>query len=1124
MGLVCLSKVDAQTITGCGTPHNLPSAGSQNVAGRVAGPQSGWAMQLPCKKAVIRVAFHVVRDQNGNGGFDISANPNIHINALNILNAEFNAHNIFFVSKYVDGSGDPVLNEDRTGSYSVSLADLRLGDINNNGKFYYFDVNSNPDAIDIYFLGNGITSVDGLAPSMGATAIIYTGVQGATSTPSAHTICHEMGHCLGLYHTFFQTACNSYTVQDNRPNGNYNCEGGGMKAVWNPATMQNDWVYEGNGHEAGDYVWDTWADPTISYIGSADGDCRDAFHNNIWSHDPLCFSVPGLPTLSADLYGYPWKPLVNNFMDYGYDPSCTLKFTLGQVDRMLAAIANDANVNNTVVKGNPVSVNIGTSGGGSLSQCNPLTAVKLTANVNPDVYDYNWSGGPTNTPNTPYIFVAPTATTTYILTPTSRCMAAVAPVNVTVHVDDNVQLAITGPAAVCEGSTSASYSVTGTGSYTNGIWSVVAGPGSINGNPAAQSMQLDIAPLATGSITIAYIATSANCSPTITKTVQIVPQTAAVHIAASKTEICVGEKTILTATGDPGLTYSWSVGGIDFNASSTPNSVEVQPAATATYTLTGTTPCGVALPLATQTITVHALPVITAINPLPAFLCVNNAAPVEYSSTGAVGSWSGLGINGTNASISYDPNDPNTNHLLTATSPGDYHFYYAFTHSVTGCKNTVDAVMKIHPDILTLTASFATICASSQTTLFASIPGGTWTSADPGIASVDAATGVVTGIMPGTASFNYTTSLCGSQQTAAPITITVEQAPVVIQSKNVLCEGSAYQFTINPSGEVWSSLDPNVATVDATGMVTASKAGATTIMYTPRPNYFTACFTDPVYIPLVVIDCTPVACGSEQGAEIPVGTASGTFSGLLFLDNDITVTGTLTLASAQLRIKKGITITVTGNGKLNIYSSHLYACNGMWKGIEVVGDGAKVAIQDQEGQSSFIEDAETAILYKPSSYSQLYTRSHLLNIHGTIFNRNKVSIQIENLENVTGSPDMNLPISIYNCIFTSRDIPFHPAALAWDNVDAVKGTTLTRNTPYSLTPTSYEPPYIDYSNYPDDVANAFLKDGTGAHQQAGSRYRNKIYRHKNKWAIQVCAGGQGKHLQLSICHSQHQYF
>ena len=120
------------------------------------------------------------------------------------------------------------------------------------------------------------------------------------------------------------------------------------------------------------------------------------------------------------------------------------------------------------------------------------------------------------------------------------------------------------------------------------------------------------------------------------------------------------------------------------------------------------------------------------------------------------------------------------------------------------------------------------ICAGATSTPTASQPGGTWSSTNTTIATVNPTTGAFTGVSAGTFSLVYTLPT-GCAHTSAPITI--EPSPVITGSSAVGV-GLTTPLTVSPAGGTWMSFNPAVASVDAAGLVTGVSAGTTTIRHT----------------------------------------------------------------------------------------------------------------------------------------------------------------------------------------------------------------------------------------------------------------------------------------------------
>ena len=217
----------------------------------------------------INVFFHVVRQTNGAGGLTQAQVDNV----LCILNADFFDHYITFVE-----TGRAFINNDY---YFFSFNETKFGEI--------IDVNDSDDRIDIYLLPEG-ASWAGQAAGIPSTAIVIEGDLSQTSVSS-----HEVGHCLGLYHTHSGRGCNDGENCQEAINGS-NCS------------------------TCGDLVCDTPADPCLT--GNVDGTC----------------SYTG---------GGGFTPNVSNYMSYTF-PDCMDNFTVGQRNRMHSMINLNPTLQNVV--------------------------------------------------------------------------------------------------------------------------------------------------------------------------------------------------------------------------------------------------------------------------------------------------------------------------------------------------------------------------------------------------------------------------------------------------------------------------------------------------------------------------------------------------------------------------------------------------------------------------------------------------------------------------------------------------------------------------------------------------------------------------------------------------------
>ncbi len=317
--------------------------------------------------------------------------------------------------------------------------------------------------------------------------------------------------------------------------------------------------------------------------------------------------------------------------------------------------------------------------------------------------------------------------------------------------------------------------------------------------------------------------------------------------------ICSGQSVTLTDTavyGKPPYTYSWNPGGL------TGASVTVSPTSTTTYTMVVTDSCGFQ-DTVTTTITVNPRQPITG----STNLCVGTSGNL-YNTVGG-GTWSS-----------------STTSVATITaSTGVVYAVGLGTTTITyttpaGCVSTITVTVVASPSAIT---GSLTVCTGTVTTLGNAVGGGTWTSSNTSVATINSSTGVITGVSPGTTVIVY--SLSASCVVSA--TVTVYPSPLITSTSstdpttcvsndgsitlNGLSPGATYTvnymlggtpvsvpITANGSGQVIiSSLGGGTytnitVTVPASGCVSNTIAGPIVLNLPPAPATPTASNTSPV--------------------------------------------------------------------------------------------------------------------------------------------------------------------------------------------------------------------------------------------------------------------------------------
>lgn len=159
-------------------------------------------------------------------------------------------------------------------------------------------------------------------------------------------------------------------------------------------------------------------------------------------------------------------------------------------------------------------------------------------------------------------------------------------------------------------------------------------------------------------------------------------------------------------------------------------------------------------------------------------------------------------------------------------------------------------------------------------------------------------------------------------------------------------------------------------------------------------------------------------------------TLSGNYNGGTYvIMNNITLSGNTDLTGVEFLLGPNVKITVPQPFNLNIDGSHLYACGiRMWDGIDVL-DGGYISTNPATGawpDPVLIEDAKIAV--NLSNISPAH-HSPPIDMKNTIFNKNHIGVKISNAP----FPVTNLPIGLYDCVFTSRNLPY--TSTTWPSAD-----------------------------------------------------------------------------------------
>jgi gliding motility-associated-like protein len=219
------------------------------------------------------------------------------------------------------------------------------------------------------------------------------------------------------------------------------------------------------------------------------------------------------------------------------------------------------------------------------------------------------------------------------------------------------------------------------------------------------------------------------------------------------------------------------------------------------------------------------------------------------------------------------------------TSANGTIYYYVV---VSGCSSTpvtsrVTAVTVSAPAVAGTLSGTQAVCVGSTTAFSSTEAGGTWSSSNTGIATIDASSGLVTGVGAGTATITYTVTGCSTVFATRTVTVAAAVAGTATVANRTVCNGSTSEIiTFRPpttAGYQWMTLN-SVSSNAASGVgqngitvsISHSRGGmvAHTGMYSPstfpaeysvpstgtqirndNSGIFTATFSQPVRDPLV---------------------------------------------------------------------------------------------------------------------------------------------------------------------------------------------------------------------------------------------------------------------------------
>ena len=473
---------------------------------------------------------------------------------------------------------------------------------------------------------------------------------------------------------------------------------------------------------------------------------------------------------------------------------------------------------------------------------------------------------------------------------------------------------ITGSNSTCAGGV-ISYTTSLTNSVTATWLSSNTSVATLTNSGKTLSNSLIASKINTGTTTVYCTANNGQCTRTDSIVVAVTKALVVAPIVGN-TNLCMGSNSTFTDSTTNG-TITWTVSSGTGSANITNGVVTPVTAGTATvnYSINEGNGCSGSV---TKTIVINNLPTVGAIvTPNPATVCAGSTITLSDTTQGGV--WK----SGNTAAAIIDSTGVVTGLVGTRGAGTNVTITYTYTSPV-GCTSNKTATITVNTGAgATANTGVASLCAGSNYTFTNVTTGGTWSSDNTAVAIVNSSTGNVTAVSAGSAVIQYTTIGFGRCPSVANSNLTVVALPKIVASTgdSVLCVGQNSQLfnaSVIPTGGTyqWSSSNTSIATVSATGLVTAVGSGKVSIYYTvinPKISVSTCYSTATTNFVVNANPTVPAISGS--GSTLCVGsslTLTDATSGGTWGVNDTTI--------ATITPTTGIVTGVSGGNIIVTYS------------------------------------------------------------------------------------------------------------------------------------------------------------------------------------------------------------
>ncbi|MBI2285189.1 MAG: Ig-like domain-containing protein [Bacteroidetes bacterium] len=495
-------------------------------------------------------------------------------------------------------------------------------------------------------------------------------------------------------------------------------------------------------------------------------------------------------------------------------------------------------------------------------------------------------------------------TATIYYTVTNSCGSTSVSVQVNVVTVPSVA-AISGDQSVCSG---ASFTVSDP--TPGGTWS------SANSSIASVSASGLVTGQAVGTTDILYSVTNSCGTTTVSHTVTVTTIPALNSITPAFSLCIQGSQNI---TAGPATGGSWSSSNTAVATVNGSGLVTAVAVGSANLVYTATNGCGSSS--ISTVVTVGTVPSVDAISVVSGnkdLLCTG--ADLVLSNTTAGGVWSS-----DNAAIA----SVVSGSTVRGVSGGTANIVYTVSNSCGATSVSIPVTVLGPPDVAPIVGN-STVCAGTSTLLTSTTAGGSWSTLNSSIATVDAF-GSVTGVSAGTATIQYTVAnACTNTVRSFDISVVAKPVIAPISGSNSTCFPEQLILSNTTPGGVWSSYDTNIATVDNNGNLTPLLAGTVVIAYSvtdaagcsDQVTKSITVYTKPS-IPTII---GPTEVCVDNKVVLSSATTGGTWSSSNPAVATISTLGSVTGISAG---STQINYSVTSAGGCTSFTSVVLTVNGL---------------------------------------------------------------------------------------------------------------------------------------------------------------------------------------------------